>query len=675
MSKRAETLKWVFCPNKLGLVVFPVRKRLTVSARQLYSPPVQAGCVPVGVASSVVLTGPISDNLKMKFSCARIAGCVIVAAAALALFGCKLTKPIPANNEKYDLNRPPVEAPASVKASDFRLSPPEVQNFSIKKLNQSSALVMVQFAPDKRLGRRVTVTTADGPIVLRDDGREGDEKAGDGVYSAVVSMNVDALVADQEAALKQLAEVANKKGPLRIHRFHGRDIVGEEILDVKALDAELRRDIIPLHWPPPPGPWLVDAPRSLFITDTNVVGDTTRTFDLCNGIGTPMGKWTFGYLMTQMANQSQTGIDPSDFVLNWLTNWLGDQAVNGFTVSARPNMQNLINQWPKLPNGKLDLANAPMKLLAIVNRIDLAANSAYGPVSGAEGRFIFAPEIVNTNFQSSFCAQSNFNVILEYGLPASSSCGQIRSWAQQWLGLQNFTLGSAQYNAALEAITDQFTAANVSPSRPNGSALDQLRTDEIALAGAWQLREFHLNSTDHLLHEATLAQTPDQGTYNGTITPPGPSTADLGCWINQNSASVTANTYTVPLQMQPPCAPVANQPFRAGEVTNQINFWNATGITLEVYRHNVSLNTCNACHGAETGTAFTQAFANAGGAGLSGFLTGINNVTIPVNGPPDPNGNPTYSYNDLERRQQVLWADAHSFCLFFTRVPVILMAH
>jgi hypothetical protein len=589
----------------------------------------------------------------------NITSAVIIAGLVLLLYGCKTTSgPSAPVTETYDINLPPVEAPESAKIADFRLNPPQVQDLSLKKLDQSNALIMVQFAPDKRLDRRVTLTTDEGLIVLHDDGMDGDAKAGDGIYSAIVPLDVDAVVADQEAELEKLKAVAEKSGPLTVPRFRGRDIVGQDKIDFDALKKDLHSDIIRIPRFPF-GDRLVQPDSTLFITDSNVVNDPTRTYDPCTGNGAQMGPWTFGYLMTQMANQSVTQVDPSDFVMNWLNNWLNNQTVNGFTVQARPAMQTLfINNWPKLANGKLDLANAPMKLLAIVNRIDLAANSAYGPVSGAEGRFIFAPEIITPQ---SCTVLSNFNVIVEYGVPINS-CTGIRSWANQWLNLQNFTLGSSQYNAALKAITDQFTAANANPNKPNGSALDQLRTDEIALNNQWELREFHLSTTDHLLHEATVAQTPDWGAYDGILNPPGPSADSFGNYVNANAANIVAGTYTVP-------ALLGQNPFLGGEVTNELNIdvWYAANITTESSRHSFSLNTCNACHGSETGTGFTHVTAcPPGPALLSGFLTGIT-VTVPVP------GNPSYSYNDLERRRQILWGDATSSCILLIRIPVLLM--
>src|ERR1043165_7008520 len=67
--------------------------------------------------------------------------------------------------------------------------------------------------------------------------------------------------------------------------------------------------------------------------------------------------------------------------------WQNNQTVNGSPVSSRPQITAIIERWPKLAGGRLDLAQAPMKLLAIVNRIDLASNLSYGRGSGG-GRTI-----------------------------------------------------------------------------------------------------------------------------------------------------------------------------------------------------------------------------------------------------------------------------------------------
>ncbi len=46
---------------------------------------------------------------------------------------------------------------------------------------------------------------------------------------------------------------------------------------------------------------------------------------------------------------------------------------------------------------------------------------------------------------------------------------------------EEFPLGSAAYNLALQNITDQFSKCGTNTSRPNQSSLNALRTNEIAL--------------------------------------------------------------------------------------------------------------------------------------------------------------------------------------------------
>jgi hypothetical protein len=98
-----------------------------------------------------------------------------------------------------------------------------------------------------------------------------------------------------------------------------------------------------------------------------------------------LGVWTFGHLMREMA---PTPEQAPAMTLQLFQHWLTDQTVNGFTVTARPAMQQvLLDIWPKTADGQLDLDQPPLTLQAIVNRIDIR-NLAAG--SAGEGRFVFA---------------------------------------------------------------------------------------------------------------------------------------------------------------------------------------------------------------------------------------------------------------------------------------------
>src|SRR5262249_60005712 len=131
-----------------------------------------------------------------------------------------------------------------------------------------------------------------------------------------------------ETELKRRAELARKAPELPVFR--------NRVLTEKKKAEVLFRKFVPEEIIPIPFPgWfalLIDPMRSLMITDVSVVEDPSRTYNPCNNTGTPMGPWTFGKLMTEMANEPATGINPSDFVLHWLQQWTTDLPINGFTV-------------------------------------------------------------------------------------------------------------------------------------------------------------------------------------------------------------------------------------------------------------------------------------------------------------------------------------------------------
>jgi hypothetical protein len=308
--------------------------------------------------------------------------------------------------------------------------------------------------------------------------------------------------------------------------------------------------------------------------------------------------------MRQMAPSPE---EAPAMTLELLQRWLTNQTVNGFTIQARPAMQQqLIDIWPKTADGQLDLDQSPLTLQAIVNRIDirnLDENSA------GEGRLVFG---VNGGFNF-----QNFTVILEYNLVAHSEA-DVKDWASSWHALGSLPFPSEEYNAALEVITRRFTDRGASPSNPNGSALVELRTNEIALSfnGVWELRAFALSPTTGMLVPTTVKETPDLS-FNNTST--------FANFVNQNAAAIIAevpggDSHTVPLQFE-------GKPFMAGSVFNDLkgsSGWNGPGIADPDARFHAALNTCNGCHSGETNSNFLMVIPRFQGseAQLSPFITG-----------------------------------------------------
>ncbi len=532
------------------------------------------------------------------------------------------------------------EPPAKLNMS---LNPPAVSTASLLRTGDAdqgsiNAQLFVTFR-NRTLAPLLTINVGDGStaqsVPLRDDGVAPDRERGDRTYTAQLAFDFAAF--DKEQSRRNELAARSRTVPV----FSGRRRLSTTtLIAVEPVKVGQAIDLTRF-----PGiPLAVIAANELVITDPGVVNDPTRTFDVCTGIGNPNGVWTFSHLMTEMANQPVTGIDPADFTRRWLQQWETTPTPNVNAVAARLQIQNLvINPWPLTGAGKLDMAQAPFRLLAIVNRVDLRTNTTYGSGNAGEARFVFG--VLDRNNCGSV---PQFTVIFEYGIN-KSGCFLVRNWGQQWHNLGALALGSAAYNAALEAITLQFTERNLDPTKlPNRSALNQLRTNENALNPLWELREFRIFNSDSdagHLRETTVKQTPNISLNN---------TAPIRDYINANASAIIAGTNAFPLFF-----PNVITPFLAGSTPTPFGmFWNGPAvITNANARHPFSLNTCNGCHAGETNTIFTHIKPRtaAAPAALSGFMTGIN-VTDPVS-------SVVRNFNENLRRAQDLDSLVNTSCL------------
>ncbi len=550
---------------------------------------------------------------------------------------------------------------------------------------------------------RVELPLAEGPVTFNDLGAAPDRQAGDGVFTAAVAFDAGRFVAERVGRDGRGLRASGQEVPT----FEGREVVktGEarmpedprlrarvdRLRQLAPRAAELRGDrLVRLLEIAPDEPLIeirrvgevfderifglpgsifalilpgdVSAGASLMVTAVPVVEDPSRTFDPCTGAGTPGGPWTFAHLMTEMATGS--GLTPEDFTLLWLNTWLLPQAANGFIVNDPARGMQLQNQvidpWIAASGGTPDIRRFPARLLAIVNRPDLANASGYGaPGSGGEGRFVFGL------LDPSGCSSLPFTVIFEYGIDVKG-CTGLKAWHQQWKDLDLHPVGGAAYNAALEAITRQFTDHGADPTQlPNQNALSQLRTNEIALGVPWELREFTLqgpgSSAPGELGLVTVKQTPDLGLNN---------TPTLSAYIAGDSAAILANQHVIPTRF-----PTLLDPF-LGAVAPTPNagfFWEAPGVLAMPsgvdLRHKVSLATCSGCHAGETRTRFTH-IGDSGTrtpgtpASLSGFLTGMSM--------PDPgDATVTRNFNDLAFRQQALADVLNRSCFRLPLLPFL----
>jgi hypothetical protein len=555
-------------------------------------------------------------------------------------------------------------------ASAQTTAPAKDHSVFIKRLDKNTkagnALLILSFN-GQYAGRQLSYSFDNRTIVLRDDGRGGDEVAGDGRLSATVTLDFAELAANQ---VRIKAAQTELKAPSTVALFNGRVKIGEEEMELPLSSGEMR-----------PGQEIelvqtasvssIDPARSLLITHINVVEDPTRTFNPCTGVGTPMGKWTFGYLMEQMANQPVTGINPSVFVRQWLKHWEAMQVVNGWSVAQRNAVRDtIIIPWVQASGGPgqpLNLKIAPFRLLAIVNRIDLQGNSGYQTSSAGEARFVFGA----IDRRNNLCNVVEMSVIFEYGIDLEG-CESVRNWAKQWINLSTIPIGTPAYNLALEKITDQFVTAGVAPKKVNGSALNQLRTNEF-LNQPWELREFKLTpgvgdlfAATGFLTQTTVKQTPDPVLNN---------TATLADYINSDCANVNLGSHIVPIAFprnavdaalpNPPAMLGGNSPVPPG-------VWNAPGIGCGPVppgeaRFQFSFATCGGCHLTETNTSFYHIRPTQFGtpAILSPFLSGpitVNDPTIVFPLPPFPR-----KFDEMLRRAQILDQIANQDCRLGTK--------
>jgi hypothetical protein len=160
----------------------------------------------------------------------------------------------------------------------------------------------------------------------------------------------------------------------------------------------------------------------------------------------------------------------------------------------------------------------------------------------------------------------------------------------------------------LEAITDQFTQAGADPEAvPNQNPLSQLRTNEIALAAPWELREFRLdaNNTGYL-KMVTAKQTPDFSFHPSFAPPDVAKQQRLMNFVLGHKEDILSEAHQVPIEFP------SGQPMVGGSALTPVNFFwplkdvnAASSDEMKQTRHLLSLGSCNGCHAREAFPQFT----------------------------------------------------------------------
>jgi len=344
----------------------------------------------------------------------------------------------------------------------------------------------------------------------------------------------------------------------------------------------------------------INPKKELLISNLSVIEDPARTLDPCDVGEEPLPPWSFGKIMQIVADQAGAP-DASAFVKDWLDTWTVEQVVNGHILSPLPIDQIITTPWLAESGGeRLDLGRARFRLLSIINRLDLAAQ---------DGKGEFRMEYVATR---EYCLPVRFWVIFEFELPVECMA-DLQALAQRWHGLGDLPFGE-EYNAALQAITDELTLAR----------LKHVNTvDEDASVFEWNYRSFAL--VDGSLVNVPLFQSPDA--FDG-------HNPDLISWVNANQEAILADQHVVPEEL-------------LGGDTRNFD-WDGFGFEDPVeVRFHFGLATCSGCHNGETGTSsIHMSWRHRGEAALpSRYMTGETIL--------DPGG-VWRDFNELQRRADYL---------------------
>lgn len=224
------------------------------------------------------------------------------------------------------------------------------------------------------------------------------------------------------------------------------------------------------------------------------------------------------------------------------------------------------------------------------------------------------------------------SVIMEYRVVKNGACDSLKEWAGFWYALKDLTVGSEQYNSQLQSITDRATKFGANPFANNKSALNALRTNDVAFSEApatYEFREFHFGPSGNLIETPTNFVPADK--YNAQV-----QNADvirMANFINHNKQAIIAFAFILPDSLD-------GVPFKAGAahilgppVGNPPDEYHWDGYPVKKQdgyikstnaRHSFSLNACTGCHAGEVQTLFFHVEPAFFGTQttLSGFLNG-----------------------------------------------------
>lgn len=306
---------------------------------------------------------------------------------------------------------------------------------------------------------------------------------------------------------------------------------------------------------------VVDRWKELLVIHRSVLMDRRARNDVDDA------PWSFRARLEDLAGDRDGA---RAFAHAWLDQWRTVTSVgpDRAPVTPRPGVGPvLVEPWLASSGG--ELAGAPFRLIAVVNRPDLRQRADACGGSAGELRFVYSATDPITD------QAIPMTIIVEIPYPATRAA---REWIDAWHALASKPFGP-EYNDALAALTEEVTKGS-----PAGSWL--VRTNEIALgepdALPWEMREFALQTDAH--GGRRLAQIPMATTPRIELD----RSASLDSWAEENEARILDGSYVLPGGFQAGAAPIASSSFR----------WSSRSLDPRL-RAALGMATCNGCHGGE----------------------------------------------------------------------------
>jgi hypothetical protein len=211
-------------------------------------------------------------------------------------------------------------------------------------------------------------------------------------------------------------------------------------------------------------------------------------------------------------------------------------------------------------------AYSPFRLIAIVNRVDLAGEPCQG--NAGELRYVY------TAVDPATSRALDLTLIIEVPYPTTRSAAE---WARAWRDLAALPSGEP-YAEGLADLTREI-------QREGDPLRVRLRTNEVAFADpaarAWEMREFNVQIRSGALE---LSMVPLEFTPRADADP-----AVLSDYVLDHADEIEASGVSLPEALRAGAAQIDAPDFS----------WPVLGVS-ERLRRAFSLQTCNGCHGGDT---------------------------------------------------------------------------